>query len=655
MGQDDGTLYGHAYDVYVLNVDASGVRMGNSYRAVFPDFGGASSYDRSTGLLYADDGRAFDPSTGVVAGTFNLRDLYPYTCFLDPAEPVVFFLGRDASQYAAQRGFTLRAFDKNTYRHLGDLPIPDATGKVQHLIRWGRAGVAFNTVAEATGDTAAVYLVDGTFINASAAPDFTGGTPVDALPVFTAMTPESATAGSADLVLTVSGSEFQSGATICWNGQRLTTAFHSSTELQAVVPASNLTQAGPATVSVANDSLSYAVNSLAFTILPASNGLIARNLSSIDIAWDAHSSRLYAPVWSVDSRYPNSVVAIDPASGSISEVAGVAPDPIMLRVSRDGTLGYTAYAELNLATQFRAPQLDSVTSWSLGADATYGPYVAMDLQPAPDSAQTTAIALGLLGFSAENQGLVIFDNGTARPQRPPRVNLFDTLQWGLTDSILYAADNESSGFELSTIGVDANGATLLRTDRDVLTRYWMTIHFDRGTGYLYADDGYATNPATGRHVGKYSAFGLVLPDSSLNRVFVLHLTSSYVSDGYAIDSFNQSNFTPVSSLKLPDLVGDPVALTRWGTSGLAIVTYNGNWGPTGGPAGMLYILDNPTFVSATQQVQPGIENLAVGFTWQPGRAAVSSPRSVERPADTVGKVSRPYPKPGTRAPIGRQN
>jgi hypothetical protein len=220
----------------------------------------------------------------------------------------------------------------------------------------------------------------------------------------------------------------------------------------------------------------------------------------------------------------------------------------------------------------------------------------MDIQPAPDAAQTTAIALGNPGIAAENRGLAIFDNATARPQRPSSLNLYDSLQWGLTNSVLYAVNNESTGFELSTLGVDATGATLVRTNRSVLNLFGAKAHFDGGTGYLYADDGFATDPATGSHVGSFNAAGLVVPDSSLNRVFILTLTSSYPTNTYTIRSFDQSHFTLVGSMTIPNVVGNAVAFTRWGTSGLAFVTYNRYPWPTSGPAGMLYIVNDTNFV-----------------------------------------------------------
>ena len=52
----------------------------------------------------------------------------------------------------------------------------------------------------------------------------------------------------------------------------------------------------------------------------------------------------------------------------------------------------------------------------------------------------------------------------------------------------------------------------------------------------------------------------------------------------------------MGSITIRGLVGKPAAFIRWGTSGLAFVTYNRNAWWTSGPAGMLYILNDPSFV-----------------------------------------------------------
>jgi outer membrane protein assembly factor BamB len=64
----------------------------------------------------------------------------------------------------------------------------------------------------------------------------------------TALAPDTAVAGSADLILTANGSGYTTSSVLKWNGTALTTNYVSATSLTATIPASDL--ATPATVSV---------------------------------------------------------------------------------------------------------------------------------------------------------------------------------------------------------------------------------------------------------------------------------------------------------------------------------------------------------------------------------------------------------------------
>lgn len=70
------------------------------------------------------------------------------------------------------------------------------------------------------------------------------------LPKITALNPSSASAGSPQFTLTVTGKQFLSNSVVQWNGTALSTEFVSLTELQAVVPASALVSPGNAAVTV---------------------------------------------------------------------------------------------------------------------------------------------------------------------------------------------------------------------------------------------------------------------------------------------------------------------------------------------------------------------------------------------------------------------
>jgi hypothetical protein len=70
------------------------------------------------------------------------------------------------------------------------------------------------------------------------------------MPVLSAISPTTATAGSGQLTLAVTGSNFVPASTVNWNGQALTTTFLDTTDLTAVIPASNLASAGTFPVTV---------------------------------------------------------------------------------------------------------------------------------------------------------------------------------------------------------------------------------------------------------------------------------------------------------------------------------------------------------------------------------------------------------------------
>src|SRR5271156_3813408 len=116
------------------------------------------------------------------------------------------------------------------------------------------------------------------------------------------------------------------------------------------------------------------------------------------------------------------------------------------------------------------------------------------------------------------------------------------------------------------------------------------LHSDFGTGLIYSDSGNVADPQTSALVGSYSASGLVAPDSSLNRTFILSQTAAQANtNNYTIVSFNQKTFAYVSSLTLNNLSGSPFEMVRVGSSGLAILTSGGAAGLCGG-LGMVFLV-----------------------------------------------------------------
>jgi hypothetical protein len=105
----------------------------------------------------------------------------------------------------------------------------------------------------------------------------------NAVPTITSLSTMTVSAGSPNLILTVTGGGFVAGATVMWNGSTRATTFVNGTQLTATIPASDFTSVGAAVVAVFNPapgggtstSLTFSIDSLpqapgAFTVTTSS-------------------------------------------------------------------------------------------------------------------------------------------------------------------------------------------------------------------------------------------------------------------------------------------------------------------------------------------------------------------------------------------------
>jgi len=78
------------------------------------------------------------------------------------------------------------------------------------------------------------------------------------------LVPTSVSPGSPQFTLTVNGTGFVSGSVVNWNGQALTTQFISKSRLMAAIPASRVTKAGTASVTVVNPGSAHLTSNVAY-------------------------------------------------------------------------------------------------------------------------------------------------------------------------------------------------------------------------------------------------------------------------------------------------------------------------------------------------------------------------------------------------------
>src|ERR1700743_131762 len=265
---------------------------------------------------------------------------------------------------------------------------------------------------------------------------------------------------------------------------------------------------------------------------------------------------------------------VDPVAGTVTSSGFLGSDPARLTISDDAQYLYMALYGENAIQQLTLPGFQVNAAWNLGGAGSFdGPYYALDLQAAPGSAQTTAAVLANFAVSPSPAAVAVYDGSTARPNPLQAFQYpYSALQWAGNDSTLYAVDQESPQ-DFLVLGVSSSGPVLNHAYSDAVSPYGTGLHYDSGTGLVYTDGGQAIQPSNGSTVGSYSASGLAIPDSTLDRVFILGQTSAQVgTSSYTVESFDQTKFTAISTITIDNVVGTPTALIRWGSTGLAFTT-----------------------------------------------------------------------------------
>jgi hypothetical protein len=381
------------------------------------------------------------------------------------------------------------------------------------------------------------------------------------------LAPSSAVAHGPDIPLSVCGCNFTSSSTIEWNGKPLATTFASANQLNATIPAADTFAIGVENVAV-SDNAQTSVPQTFFVGETGGDGFAEVEIDqpAEDIVYDPVNHAIYLSMQNFGSI---AVIRFPSASITSSIAAGSGPDA--LAISDDSSYLYAGIDGAGLVQRFVLPSLARDISYSLGSSGDHGQYFALDLQVAPGAPHTTAVSLGVKGISPSALGGVeIFDDSTARPTIAPgfggAVSIYDSLQWGADDTVLYGANREDTAFDFYTLAVNAMGVWLSQDYPNVFDSFSNRIHFDNGTGLIYADDGHVIDPSDGSVVGTFprSAAGAMVPDSTLNKAF-------FAEGNGTIESFNLNDLTHNSSITIPNFPTGPSRVIRWGNNGLAIL------------------------------------------------------------------------------------
>ncbi len=283
-----------------------------------------------------------------------------------------------------------------------------------------------------------------------------------------------------------------------------------------------------------------------------------------DIVYNPQDQMLYASRPSSIGSGGNSIARINPLNGAVVSSTFIGSEPGKLAISSNSQ---TIYAVLNGAFGIRrydvATQMPGI-QFSIGND-NGNPYTANDIAIAPGSQDILAVVRYKPGTSPPGGGVAIFNNGVQLPSTGPgHIAGADYLAFSNIPSTLYGGGDY---YGLRTMIVDNNGVTVLPNSS---TFGVGRIKFDNGL--LYSSTGQVVDPQSLSLLGTFSVgfSNAFVPDSSVGRAFYAVRDSG--TNSITIKAFDLATYIAVGNLIIPNATGEPVALVRYGTNGLALKT-----------------------------------------------------------------------------------
>jgi hypothetical protein len=601
-GADATTLYATNFaispsgDDDIFKVDASGVTLLSDTLNVL-DASQHLAFDATTGHLIDGDGLVVNPVTGQEIGRFaaTLPAVSPSDMpfALDLTQRKAFFL--TPSSQTNSTGLSVEAFDLDRINYINSILLyGPGLGSASAMVRWGSSGLAIASTQ--------IYILDGSFVAPTGISSAVGGYIAPA-PTLTSVTPAAVAAGSPDTQVTLTGRDFTQASEVTWNNQTLVINSVSDTQLVVTIPASLLTDPVASAITVTNGPGTGSSSPLAFTVLPnlgASTQLSVLNISGRDLVWDNTHSLIYVAVPSNDPVYANSIAIVDPSKTALQQTIPVPQGPSSIAISDDGQYLYSGFFNHAIIQRYDLPSFTLDLTIPSGGHAppndvglTGTCTFAVSIQVAPGSPQTIAVGEGNPEEFLACGGFDIYDNATPRPGYFTSQAFITAFAWGPDATTLYGQSEilepqTLDGFSVSPSGVTLSGQ--LNTGG-----LGLRVHFDAGTGLLYSDSGIITNPVGPAQVGNLAggAGDLLVTDDTLKRIFVLTNTNGNSGSGqgavsYTLDIFDLNTYALLNSITIPDVLGTPFQMARWGTNGIVFVTTGTDY--TTPSPGALYIL-----------------------------------------------------------------
>jgi hypothetical protein len=385
-------------------------------------------------------------------------------------------------------------------------------------------------------------------------------------PFLSSVAPTFQVAGTTPATIIVNGSSFMNGATIQWNGKSLTTAYLSSSQLQATPSPQQVAAASIVQISVSNPPPGGISPVVDFDVTyPAK--VTTLDLPANDLIWDPYAQRIYASLPSSYGVNGNTIAVINPVSGKVTGYFFAGSEPNQVALSSDSKYLYVGLNGNGSVQRLILPSFTADIDVSLGTSYYGGLNLAANLLVSPSDDHTFAVAEGSSSCCGSGTGVFFYKDSTL---------LADSVTYPAFNSLVWPTSGTMYGYYSGTVGeitVDSNGGILGQQWNSLVEG--STIQY--ANGLIYGNAGQSFNPSTGLLVGTYDVAGPyccsynpLLPDSAINRVLVAGTTP--FSTQFGITAYDLSRFTPIAVANLSQLNGTPIeSFIRWGNNGLAFV------------------------------------------------------------------------------------
>jgi hypothetical protein len=440
------------------------------------------------------------------------------------------------------------------------------------------------TVAGVASVSAATYDPTGANNQSSSSTTITGSL-YGAVPVLSSISPNLVQAGSTDFNLTLNGSGFNVDSIVNIGVTPLATSYVNAGQLSATVTAAEIAQYGWAAITVTNPAPGGGVSQIVpLTIFDLVN------VPANAVLFEPYSQLLYATLpGTAPNLSGNSVVTIDPSTGSVGTPVPVGSQPDVMAETGDGNYLYIGLNGSDSLAQFDLlkKKVNATIPLSLTQGGTTSNMTATSLAVMPGNDNTLAI-----GITNTWGNFGIFDvSGNTGSFRPNLSGIYAGVTPVFADaSHVYAYDSQTSGAEFYRYTVDANGLTLIDgTTLNGMGGFYGSLQL--ADGLVYGAAGGIANPSTTppSEVAQLPMFdfynsgtspagdGLAV-DPSLQKEFLM-LENRAGTSAFGLARYDLTTYRPEALLEMPQSISSTFnswSIFRWGQDGLVLLVQNYN-------------------------------------------------------------------------------